>query len=198
MIQHRHCPEVHQTLANPDLIDRLPRIGQCRRLEDFQGYWATHSYLMGEFLGWTSPAAGLAWWYAGGKQAHSDPLLDLIKLIWDDDGQLDYLAAHCWRGTAGFLHPEELSPEKIAATSPWSDENRWRTFKRQGRRFPHDPFYGGPNPLHLDLFSCGRSDLPEGSARGFTHPGTARRATLFVEDFSSWCVALEQFGNTLP
>lgn len=198
MIQHRHCPAVHQALVNPDLTDRLPRIGQCRTLEDFQCYWETLFYLMGEILGWASPAAGLAWWYASGRQSQGDPRLDLIHTIWDDDGQLDYLAAHCWRGNAAFLHPDELSPAEMAVTSPWRDEDWWRQFKRQGRRFAEDPFYGGSNPLHLDLFACGRSDPPEGSFNGFVHPGKERRATLIVEDFSSWCAALERFGNSLP
>lgn len=198
MIQHRHCPAVHQALANPDLMDRLPRIGQCRTLEDFQCYWETLFYLMGALLGWASPAAGLAWWYAGGRQSHGDPRLDLIHSVWDDDGQLDYLAAHCWRGNSAFMHPDELSPAEMAVTSPWPDEDWWRAFKRQGRRFPHDPFYGGTNPLHLDLFACGRADPPDGSVQLIVHPVQPRRATLIVEDFASWRAALERFGNSLP
>lgn len=198
MIQHRYCATLHQVLANPDLTDRLPRIGQCRTLEEFQSHWETLFYLMGALLGWASPAAGLAWWYAGGRQSHGDPRLDLIHSVWDDEGQLDSLAAHCWRGNSAFMHPDELSPAEIAVTSPWRDEDWWRAFKRRGRRFPHDPFYGGTNPLHLDLFACGRADPPDGSVQLIVHPVQPRRATLIVEDFSSWRAALERFGNSLP
>lgn len=198
MIQHRYCPALHQALANPDLTDRLPRIGQCRTLEEFQTYWETLFYLMGALLGWAAPDAGLAWWYAGGKQAQGDPRLDLINSLWDDGGQLDYVAAHCWRGGVCFSDPEDLSPAEMAVTSPWRDEDWWRQFKRQGRRYAEDPFYGGTNPLHLDLFSCGGSIPPENSSQGFIHPGPDRTATLVVEDFASWHTALEDFGNTLP
>lgn len=193
----RHFHDLHRALADPSLADRLPRIQQCRTLEDFQLYWKTLYYLLHALMGWERIGDGLAWWYSSGRNARGDARLELVNAIWDDDGQLDYFAGHCWRGGLGFGHPDELSPAEMAKSSPWRDEDWWRQFKRQGRRFSYDPFYGGSNPLHLDAGCClgGSSGLPP-LAR--CADNATRRATLVVGEFLTWRDALETFGNTLP
>jgi hypothetical protein len=195
-----HCrffPALHRALADPNTADRLPRIQQCRTIGDFQAYWKTLYYLLHALMGWDRIGDGLAWWYASGRNALGDARLELVNAIWDDDGQLDYFAAHCWRGGFSGSHPEELSPAEMAMTSPWRDEDWWRHFKRQGRRFPHDPFYCGSNPLHLDAGCCltGTSEKPPVV---WCADNATRRATLVVGDFPTWRDALETFGNTLP
>jgi hypothetical protein len=85
----------------------------------------------------------------------------------------------------------------MAKSSPWRDEDWWRQFKRQGKRFSYDPFYGGANPLHLDAGCCleGIARLPPLAQYA---DNATRRATLFVGEFPTWRDALETFGNTLP
>jgi hypothetical protein len=127
----RYFPDLHRALADPSLADKLPRIQQCRTLEDFQLYWKTLYYLLHALMGWERIGDGLAWWYSSGRNAGGDARLEHVNAIWDDDGQLDYFAGHCWRSGASFGQPEELSPEKMAITSAWRDEDSWRQFKRQ-------------------------------------------------------------------
>lgn len=195
--ESRYFPDLHRALADPSLADRLPRIQQCRTLEDFQLYWKTLYYLLLALMGWERIGDGLAWWYSSGRNARGDARLELVNAIWDDDGQLDYFAGHCWRGGLGFGLPDELSPAEMAKSSPWRDEDWWRQFKRQGRRFSYDPFYGGSNPLHLDAGCCleGTSGLPPLAKYA---DNATRRATLVVGEFPTWRDALETFGNTLP
>lgn len=122
--------------------------------------------------------------------------MELVNAIWDDDGQLDYFAANCWRGGFACGVPDEMSPVEMPKISLRNDEEWWRQFKRQGRRFGEDPFYGGSNHLHLDFDCClrGETDIPP-YAR-CTEVAT-RKATLVVGDFATGRDPLEAFGKTL-
>lgn len=195
--QCHYFPELHRALADPSLADRLPRIQQCKTLGDFQSYWKTLFYLFDALMGWKRIGDGLAGWYSCGKNAQGDPRLELVNAIWDDDGQLDYFAAHCWRGGFACGVPDEMSPAEISKISLWNDEDWWRQFKRQGRRFAEDPFYGGSNPLHLDFDSCLRGGTGIPPYARYTDLAT-RKATLVVGDFATWRDSLETFGQTLP
>lgn len=191
----RHLPQLHRLLADPVAICPLPRISEITDLFDACAYWETLHYLLHTLLGWQDPGAGLAWRYATRKPDMGDSCLRLVRSVWDVEGQLDYYAAWQWAPGAG--SSDTLSPTEQAKTSRWPDEEWWRILKRRGRPYPHDPFHGGTNPLHLghsDEFGRARPPLP---SSGFWDP-EGRRAVLVVAGLASWRRELLAFGERLP
>lgn len=192
----RLLPTVHRAMADQAFERDIPSPERIDSVEQACGYWEALRYLLMGVLGWRNLDQGLAWWYSEGRHDFGDPVLKLVRRVWDSEGQLDYFAARVWSDMC-ILSPEDLSPTELAQRSLWADEDWWRTFKRRGRPYTYDPFYGGSNPLHL-----GHSD-----AFGFDHGSAGhegewdilkRTARLVVSDFACWRTDLASFGSKLP
>lgn len=197
--EYRNFHLVHRELADPVHADHLPRVLDCREIPDFQAYWMALQYLLECLLGWRNVDFGLNWWYERGKDSGGDPRLELMQLVWDDDGQLDLYAAHMWREHFAFSSPEDMSPAEMRKACRFGSEDWWRQLKRRGSVYRHDPFYAGSNPLHLH--SCCHFGLlkPKAKPEGFVKNGDMNsfRATLIVSQFTAWREELEIFGRTL-
>ncbi|MFD2257609.1 hypothetical protein ACFSSA_13080 [Luteolibacter algae] len=193
-------PKVHQSLNDPGTEDLLPKIGDCESLDDYKTYWENLEYLLKIVIGWKNIGAGLAWWESKGREPMGDPRLELVRRVWDDEGQLDFYMAHHWREQNCFSDPEEMSPTEMSRNCRWGSEDWWRQLKRQGRRYAHDPFYGGSDPLHLaSIEHCcqmgGKKDPTSYRTEVAVHHP---EAVLIADDFGAWRGDLWNFANTLP
>jgi hypothetical protein len=187
-----HVPLLHRILAGGEPVSAYPRVPHGDAIHGSCAYWEPLYYLLNTILGWRDLGRGLAWWYTNGRPVE-DPRLALMQAIWDTDGQLAYFAAWAFRADrTGF------SLEDAASTSAFPDENWWRDFRRMGRRYRSDPFYGGTNPLHLGHshfdFRSGTDIAP---AALHLDP-TTRQAVLVTRDFTTWREELATAGRGLP
>lgn len=195
----QYIPALHRAIADPSLEDRLPYVAEIISLEYACAAWETLHYLFTTLLGWESPGHGLAWWHSAGKPT-DDPLLKLAWHYWDGHYQLDYYAAWAWTHGQVFMEPDELSPNALAESSLYPNEEWWHYFKRRGRMLDHDPFYGGTNPLHLghsDNF--GMDHVSEEDPEPVLHANTKdRKAVLIVSSIGHWRRNLINMGRQLP
>lgn len=88
-------------------------------------------------------------------------------------------------------------PTELAKNSHWPDEAWWRAFIRRGAVHPHDPFYGGSNPLHLSSHTGREDSVPSESPVVHLEP-SERRGVLVSEGLRHWLADLEVLGQTLP
>ena len=140
---------------------------------------------------------GLAWLYTVDYSDVGEPLLRFVKTLWNSDDQLDYFAAWAWTQVYCSI-PDDISPAAICSEAAYGNENWWRTFKRKGRRYANDPFYGGTNPLHLGHSeSFGRYEVVTGSKALYSDLKN-HKAVVIVDHFTSWRRDLEMLGATLP
>ncbi len=195
-----HWPTLHRALVDTDGVNSLPLLRDCRELSEFQAYWETLDYLQRVILGWSDLGAGVKWWFEQAKEFGDDPIMDIMKQRWNDEGQLAFYAAHLWRGKNAIVwDSENLSPAAFAVTAAAGDEKWWREFKRKERPWQYDPFYGGGDPLHLG--SSENLFLREpGEWRGFRSSEAKNhfKALLITSDFLAWPCELVAFGRTLP
>lgn len=191
-------PALHRTLADPDMQEHLLHAAKDLDFEKSCAHWEALHYLFTALLGWESPGHGLAWWYNAGKPVE-EPLLKMVRQIWDPNFQLHYYAAWAWTPEQSFISEDDLNPAELACTSLYSNETWWRLFKESGRRFRHDPFYGGSNPLHLghsDEF--GMDYVSDGDPQPIMHSNTKdRRAVLIVSSLGHWRRNLINMGSQL-
>ena len=192
----RLIPTLHQALADPYKDHGLPTRPPKDQHGDICAYWETLHYLLHVLVGWQDIATGLAWWYGNGKKHLNDPRFQLLKALWDSEGQLDDYAAWAWK-TKGWdpgYQFQHVTPESAPS---WLDETWWRTFKRRKKAEHSNPYDGGSNPLHL-----GHSDeygltASTGDFRTFFEPST-RQAVLVVSKIESWRAELRTLSQQLP
>ena len=89
----RHIPLLHRILNDPVLKREFPRMPTGRNKSDYFGYWAPLVYMLKSLLGWQLMSKGLIWWIKRGRESHGDACLQLIKDLWDYEGQLDFFMA---------------------------------------------------------------------------------------------------------
>lgn len=192
----RHLAQLHRALADPGAVAGFLPFSPDAELLDACAYWESLHYLLRGLLGWQDVGSGLAWWYGSGKEDCGDPSLRLMRTVWDSVGQLDFYAA--WQWAAGTITDSTtFSPTEMAVTSRWHDELWWRSLKRRGHLYRHDPLNGGTNALHLGHSDTWGDALPRGSFIGSQDPAQ-RSAVLVVSGFESWRHELQAFGTTLP
>jgi len=148
-------------------------------------YWETLNYLLSAVLGWKQIDKGLSWWYEQSKHAIDDERLLLMTEIWNSENQLDYFAAWCWLSEY-YLSNGDLNPEQISTQNIQPDKSWWNNFKQKGRKYEHDPFYGGTNPLHLGHSEYFGFDPVEKDQSLFHIQKGTRRAVLIVNNLGSW------------
>lgn len=187
-----HLPLLHRILAGGEPPAAYPSPPHGDALHGSCAYWEPLYYLLKSILGWLDLGRGLAWWYTNGRPVE-DPRLRLMQTIWDSDGQLAYFAA--WAFQDGRVN---FSLDAAASTSAFPDEDWWRDFRRLGRRYRSDPFYGGTNPLHLGHSDPGFSTDTDVAPAALHMDPTNRQAVLITRDFPTWREELLTAGRRLP
>jgi hypothetical protein len=129
---------------------------------DAVAYWESACYLMMALLGWTNPAKGLLWWYNHKQDTYDDIRLALLKDIWNQNNELDLLAAWFWsvghkwtdyfhlmarHADRGLCRPVQVSPD----SAWWEDFHRKFPADESHKQSPYSCY--GSNPLHLLMFS---------------------------------------------
>lgn len=198
-----HIPAVFRALADPAQREQVPR--PCDA--DFEyalATWGALHYTLSSLLGWRNVGAGLAWWYGAGQPTDESPVLELVKRVWGVDDLIDYYAAWTWRpeGACHLYSQAESpfdgpSPTALALNSHWQDEGWWRAFVRRGRVHHSDPFYGGTDPLHLQLHDRPTSYSPSRDPLVQVLP-QQRRAVLVTGGLDYWMADLRQLEEQLP
>ncbi len=166
-------------------------------------YWCPLIHLLRYSLGWLQPGKGLRWWYDAGRPLDG-PQLALIHDLWDNDGQLDWLAAWLWTRPAddlsnfeGVAAPHVLASataaEGVGAEVRWLEEQRRLAEDHGGS----NPLTGGSDPLHLSVHWTGPLEEPARPAV-FSSDGATRQATLVLTSMTGWYRALADAGATLP
>ena len=191
----QYLPELHRTLAAPEMPNGLPRSFVSLNLEKSCAWWETLRYLLRSLVAWKCLPAGLAWWYEAGKPPLGDPRLRMVLDRWSTRRELDYFAAHVWK-TGGHSMMGGYGPE-------WTDTSYepspgWlRELHARAPLMENSPYDGGSNPLHLSHSDLLEDRQPISASTGF-HDVASRRATLIVSGFDSWQRELRTFGASLP
>jgi hypothetical protein len=187
-----HLPLLHRILAGGEPPSAYPPPPHGDALHGSCAYWEPLYYLLRTILGWRDLGRGLAWWYTNARPVE-DCRLRLMQAIWDSDDQLAYFAAWAFQeGRANF------SLDAAASTSAFRDENWWRDFRRLGRRYRSDPFYGGTNPLHLGHSDYGFNTDTDVAPAALHMDQAIRQAVLVTRDFLTWREELATVGRQLP
>lgn len=193
----QYLPELHRTLAAPEMPNGLPRSFVSLNFEKSCAWWETLRYMLRSLVGWQCLPAGLAWWYEAGKPPLDDPCLRMVLDRWDTRDELDYFAAREWE-TGGVTG---MGCDRGGASWPVKNHEPTPGWLRelQGRRSPmvDGPYGGGYNPLHLGHSDSLADRQPAGASAG-SHDLASRRATLIVSGFDSWQRELRAFGASLP
>lgn len=198
---------VHELLANPEQPGRWPAAPPPGAdLQDSCAYWETALYLMTCLLGWRNPAAGLVWFYERALDDAGDPVLRVLRDVWNNEGQLDLLTAWlCSESAEGFglgaLHrvPGELPIRRIARVRlslGWQVELAAK-LESLVERHPHNPFTGGTNPLHLG-HAAGACVRPAAPTVPLCTNTDDCRATLLLDAARGWYGELAKSGQDLP
>jgi len=193
-------PRVHRALARPDREVEIPGIRECRDLQSAQAYWECLEYLLSVLIGWEDIGAGLAWWFRTGKNTQGDERLELVQRHWNDEGQLNYFAAHHWRGPYSYFASDDLPPTDLSLQSRYRDLEWWRELKARGQPYSYDPFFGGSNPLHLGASGHACLLTPPAPPTGFRGSPSVRypSGVVVVNDFKHWRNDLYSFSSSLP
>lgn len=189
----RNLPALHAVLAGNRTAARFPQApGSGSDVFAACAYWEPLHYVLVTLLGWRNVGQGLRWWYDAGLPVE-DPILRTVKAIWNRGPALDFLAAWAWNDADNY-HRSGSGPTPLQPDLAW-----WRNLAAYGRPWPHDPFSGGLNPLHL-----GHSGEPitaslrtEHDPQLATHP-PSRHAVLVARSFSTWKGELAAAGLALP
>lgn len=192
-------PMVHRALASPKTGEAMPQAP--RRPEDHDpgatGYWTALLHLLLYSFGWTRPDRGMRWWYDAGKPT-DDRRLQLIRQVWDADGQLDLFAAWLWtRPVEDFLaaftdfRSEHASVE---VDRRWLEDVHRLAETHRG----HSPFNPGEgDSLHLWFHAI--LDAPESIEGTLIRTSrTDHRAVVLLDSLRGWYPALVRLGADLP
>ena len=201
-----HCiPALHRVLANPAAVVEMPRYHDHMALHEGCAYWETAVYLLQSLLGWADPGKGLQWWYRNKQDDLGDPRLQLLKQVWNSEGQLDLLAVWYWvTGGPGYgffwgkAGESEMPAIEERRGEDFLGDSWWRDFERRhaGQGFsPSDPYNGGGNTFHLGHSGISCSDLPGSLMHSRTDE---RKAVLLLDEARGWYPQLMKYGATLP
>lgn len=198
-------PLIHRALTDQSCVHRFPEMPA-----DHTGqivYWEGAYYLITLALGWSNPAKGLKWWFDAGKPTE-EPVLRLLKEVWDHRGQLERFAAWLWlQGQDKEAHQLRNLPGASQVYS-WSDEvpdvdrafgemvkHRWSNGDFTST-LPYCPD-GGSNELHLGhvFWMCENGELTGDLA--FTG-ARSKCATIVIGSPSRWYYELCVLGERLP
>ena len=186
-------PWLHRALANPTGNVVLPEMPRRFETPDQAAcaYWEAPLYMMRALLGWERPGLGLLWLYQNLRLARADLRLELLDVCWNNENQLDLLAAHLWRdGTQQQKH-DAKDRDESAVSDIGPDANWWPMFHR---RFAnpgfHNPYFGGENPLHLNHTRNAVRDM-EDATYDWCVDKASKRATLNVHRMRGWLGLLE-------
>lgn len=193
----RHIPLLHRIIADPAQQGSFPALAEQCELAEACAYWETLYYLFTTLLGWQRLDKGLGWWYSVNKDDQKEPLLRLVRELWDRDDQLVYFAAWSWAQTCSST-TDFHSPTSISNQAAYGDVSWWRIFTRKGKHFAHDPFYGGTNSLHLGHSQSFGLDESESGNPVLYYDATKREAVVIVGHFTSWRRDLVNLGAKLP
>jgi len=192
-------PILHRALANPSAVVEMPQIDRRISLMEACAYWEAAVYLLRFLLGWRDPGAGLQWWYQHAQEGLGDSRLILLKQIWNSEGQLDLLAAWCWENEQG--HDSRRGQEFLGKL--W-----WDAFQRKHIDqpiYPHDPYNGGDNALHLGHSGFLPSSACNSNISAIGSSGLLlksdpkeRKAVLVLDETRGWYDQLIHYGTTLP
>jgi len=198
-------PHIHRALTDHSTVHRFPDLPESH--DEQIVYWEGAFYLLTLALGWTNPAKGLKWWYDAAKPT-DEPVLRLLKEVWDHRGQLDRLAAWLW------LQDRERLPEQLRSSPGASKEYAWssevpevdRSFGEAVKRkwsngqftstLPYCPC-GGWNELHLGhvFWMCEAGEL---TGELMFSGARSRSASIVIGSPSHWYYELCVLGERLP
>lgn len=196
------CALLHRALADGE-VESFPRPVNST-LEAACASWGALNYALHCLLGWEDVGRGLARWYAAGRSTEGSPVLQLIEHVWGRDDLLDYYAAWAWKPAhAGWLSDQAADPQHgpsstwLAEHSLWPDRLWWEAFVRRGKTQPHDPFYGGSDPLHLAIHTGPEATSPSQSP--IVHIDAAARSVVLVtECIQQYQLDLDVLHRQLP
>ncbi len=194
-------PWLYRALASP--MSNEPMLRAPQRAEDHTvalAYWSSFLHLLLYGFGWARPDRGLRWWYDAGKPV-DDKRLQLLSQIWDDDGQLDWMAAWLW------THGWSASTQYLCEISTYVDhqapvpvDDRWiedRSAEAAASEI-HNPLTGGSDPLHLSGHATAPLEIHSGKPLLVRTNRAGRRATLVLNSMVGWYRALIEEGAKLP
>jgi hypothetical protein len=168
-------------------------------------YWEGAMYVLTMALGWTDPGLGLKRWMDAGRP-DQEPLLYLLKRVWDHAGQLERLAAWLW------LSDGEKSARTIrqlpgATTSRAWGRLHWKPDPSFGTEVEHRwASRGGALPFKQPI---GSNELHLGHVLWMAHPGgpaghlcgvdhASGRAVIVIDTVSHWYGSFYQTATALP
>ncbi|HZM54450.1 MAG TPA: hypothetical protein VFC03_05430, partial [Acidimicrobiales bacterium] len=113
-------PSIFRVLASPTSGEPLPRAPRQGDPHWFScGYWSGLLSMLMYSLGWARPDLGLWWWYANGKPIDDDPRFEILSVVFDHDGQLDWFAAWLWQDRF-----KNHSGPLIEEVTEWTDQGK--------------------------------------------------------------------------
>lgn len=200
-------PLAHQIITNPTAHHRFPCIPTGDGDDAFYAtirYWDSCYYYLRVILGWSDPAAGMFWYFENKNSDVEDYRIEILKCLWDYEGQLELLAAWLFSNSHPYIREMQLSPHfgfDIPPCHPLELDIWWREFRQKYRNgkspYPADPYHGGNNPLHLGHFEF-VYESPESEAVLLVSDKKDRTATLIIENAYGWVSALVNQCGKLP
>lgn len=203
---------VHQLLGNPEREHLFPAPAETKGDDVFRhmvSCWDSAYYVLRCLLGWASPGKGLVWYMENRRKLPDEPPLQLLRQVFDNDDQLDLLAAWVWTSRWEDLRPMQYRVATNShdnappAASVQPPDDWWEAFQRKWPRgetkYPINPYYDGAggNELHLGHFYPVFDDYGEGAMLLRSGPDL-RRAVLISDEFGGWYAALARLGSELP
>lgn len=208
-----HVPRLHRVLANPrgnESFCALPPNDAPHK--DFLAFWLPALYLLIYNFGWTRPDLGIRWWFQSNRPLE-DERMELLRLVWDGNDQLDLLAAWLWSQphllsdcrARMFDLCETPIPGPIQPIDPGPEW--WRRFDERFKEpnegvshavMVHDPFHGGTDPLHLGAHITAPLEDPRTQPMLLRGDGASRRAILSLEEMQGWYALLTSATACLP
>jgi hypothetical protein len=146
---------------------------------------------MRALLGWERPGLGLLWLYQNRRLARADLRLELLEVCWNNENQLDLLAAHLWRDETCRQNSKAKGRGESAVSDIGPDTRWWPMFHRRFTNPGFDnPYFGGENPLHLNHTRNAVRDM-EDATYDWCVDNASKRATLMVHRMRGWLGLLE-------
>ena len=133
-------PYIHRSLTDESVQHRFPDIPSDHGQQIV--YWEGAFYLITLALGWSNPGRGLKWWIDAGKPV-DQPVLHLLKSVWDHRGQLERLAAWLWIQDQEHIAKRLREMPGVIKGYGWSDQDLGidRAFGQEvAKRWPGDSF----------------------------------------------------------
>jgi len=200
---------LHRALANPDAETECPDMPglSCGEDHDQEAiyYWEGAYYLLVYLLGWSNPAKGLHWLYGQAAAEKDNPVLHLLRSVYDNNGQLAMLAAWFWEKQ--ITDARCIREWAYGRTDPfaWTEDVSFYPGSEWWRKFRNDyehgkwrgwlPYGTDYSPLHLGhvLDANCRSD-----GEWIISEKHTRRAAFFISGSGNWYRAICASGRDLP